>query len=106
EEINLTAEQVDSLGDLPKDLMRNIRAFKGRGCRNCNNTGKAGRNGIFEVMPITPAIESLILDKANDSEIRRVALEEGMYSLRMSAVEKMKAGEISIDEVFAVSFGS
>ncbi|MEA2031518.1 MAG: type IV-A pilus assembly ATPase PilB [candidate division Zixibacteria bacterium] len=106
EEINLTAEQVESLGELPKELKRNIRAFKGRGCRECNNTGKSGRTGIFEVMPITHAIENLIFERATDSEIRRVALEEGMYSLRMSAIEKMKAGIISIDEVFAVSFGA
>lgn len=105
EEVNLTAEQVEGLGNLPKELLRNIRAFKGRGCRECNNTGKSGRTGLFEVMPITPEIEKLILGKASDSDIRRVALEQGMYSLRMSAVEKMKAGIISIDEVFAVTTG-
>ena len=103
EEVNLTAEQVEGLGDMPKELMRNIRSFRGRGCRECNNTGKSGRTGIYEVMPVTPEIEKLILEKASDTEIRRVALEQGMYSLRMSAVEKMKAGIISIDEVFAVS---
>ena len=54
-------------------------------------------------MPITPAIERLILDRASDSEIRKQAVEEGMFSLRMSAVEKMKAGIISIDDVFAVT---
>ena len=88
---------------MPKELMRNIRSFRGRGCRECNNTGKSGRTGIYEVMPVTPEIEKLILEKASDTEIRRVALEQGMYSLRMSAIEKMKAGIISIDEVFAVS---
>ncbi|MFH2049821.1 MAG: type IV-A pilus assembly ATPase PilB [bacterium] len=103
EEVNLTAEQVEGLGDMPKELMRNIRSFRGRGCRECNNTGKSGRTGIYEVMPITIEIEKLILEKASDTEIRRVALEQGMYSLRMSAVEKMKAGIISIEEVFAVS---
>ncbi|MFQ6008975.1 MAG: type IV-A pilus assembly ATPase PilB [Candidatus Zixiibacteriota bacterium] len=103
EEVNLTQQQVESLG-VPKDLLRNIRAFRGVGCRECNNTGKTGRTGIFEVMPITPTIERLILDKATDTEIRKAAIEEGMYSLRMSAVEKMKQGLISIDEVFAVTF--
>ncbi|MBU8934182.1 MAG: type IV-A pilus assembly ATPase PilB [candidate division Zixibacteria bacterium] len=106
EEVNLTAEQVDSLGVLPKDLMCNIRAFRGKGCRACGETGKSGRTGIFEVMPITPAIEALILSKATDTEIRKTALEEGMYSLRMCAVEMMKAGIISLDEVLAVSFGA
>ncbi len=103
EEVNLTQQQVESLG-VSKDLLRNIRAFRGVGCRECNNTGKAGRTGVFEVMPITPTIERMILDKSTDTEIRKAAVEEGMFSLRMSAVEKMKQGLIGIDEVFAVTF--
>ncbi len=102
EEINLTPEQVESL-NVPKDLLRNIRAFEGRGCSKCNQTGRSGRTGIFEVMPISPRIEQLILEKAPDTQIEQAALEEGMYSLRMSAVEKMKNGLISIEEVFAVT---
>jgi type II secretory ATPase GspE/PulE/Tfp pilus assembly ATPase PilB-like protein len=54
-------------------------------------------------MPISPALERHILNKSSDTEIRKTALEEGMFSLRMCAVEKMKAGEVSIDEVFAVT---
>ena len=83
--------------------MKNIRAFKGKGCKECNNTGKSGRIGIYEVMPLTPAIESLILTQAPDNELRKVALEEGMFSLRMAAVDKMKKGIISIDELFATT---
>ena len=105
EEVNLTQEQVDSLM-ISKDLLRNIRAFKGRGCDDCNGTGKSGRTGIYEVMPISKEIEAAILARASDSEIRTLALDQGMSSLRMSAVEKMKAGLISIDEVFAVSSGA
>lgn len=102
EEINLTEEQVLGL-NVPKEILRNIRAFRGVGCNSCNNTGKAGRTGIFEVMPISSDIEQLILNKANDSEIREVAISQGMYSLRMSAVEKMKQGVVSLDEVFATT---
>lgn len=102
EEVNLTKEQVESLG-VPNDLLKGLRAFKGVGCADCNDSGQGGRIGIFEVMPVTQAIESLILNKAADTEIRKTALAEGMYSLRMSAVEKLKAGIVSIDEVFAVT---
>ncbi len=102
QEINLTQEQVDGLG-VNKELLRNIRAFEGRGCPDCNETGKAGRTGIYEVMPITPEIEQLILAKAADTEIRKVAMEQGMFSLRMCAVEKMKQGIVSIEEVFATT---
>ena len=102
EEVNLTPEQVESL-NVPKELLRNIRAFEGKGCRDCGDTGKSGRTGVFEVMPVTAAIEKLILNQAPDTEIEKTAIEEGMFSLRMSAVEKMKAGLITLDEVFAVS---
>ncbi|RME30142.1 MAG: type II secretion system protein GspE, partial [Candidatus Zixiibacteriota bacterium] len=102
EEINLTPEQVESLR-VPQELLRNIRAFRGKGCKECNNTGKAGRTGLFEVMPISRDIERAILEQAPDSELRKIAEAEGMYSLRMAAVEKMKQGIISLEEVFAVT---
>jgi type IV pilus assembly protein PilB len=102
EEINLTPKQVDHLA-VPEQSLRGLRAFKGKGCSECGESGKAGRTGIYEVMPISPAIESLILAQATDIEIRKVALEEGMYALRMCAVDKMKAGIIDIEEVFATT---
>jgi type IV pilus assembly protein PilB len=102
EEVNLTEEQVESL-HVPPDVLRNIRAYRGKGCSDCNGTGKSGRTGIYEVMPISSKIEQLILARATDVEIREAALAEGMYSLRMAAVEKMKNGLIDIDEVFATS---
>ncbi|MFQ5454211.1 MAG: GspE/PulE family protein, partial [Candidatus Zixiibacteriota bacterium] len=102
EEVNLSSEQVKSLC-VPKELLSNIRAFKGVGCAECNQSGMTGRTGIYEVMPITNEIESLILTRATDADIRKVALKEGMFSLRMCAVEKMKQGFVSIDEVFAVT---
>jgi type IV pilus assembly protein PilB len=105
EEINLTSEQVESL-DVPADLLRGIRAYRGRGCPDCNESGLSGRTGLFEVMPISPAIEKLILEQASDTEIRKTALGEGMFSLRMCAVEKMKAGIIGIDEVFSCTTGA
>jgi type IV pilus assembly protein PilB len=102
EEVNLTEEQVLGL-NVPKEILRNIRAFRGVGCNSCNNTGKAGRTGIFEVMPVTSDIEQHILNKSTDTEIRDTAISQGMYSLRMSAVEKMKQGIVSLDEVFATT---
>lgn len=102
EEVNLSAEQVESLKVSP-EVVRGIRAFRGRGCAECGNTGVAGRSGIFEVMPITAEIEQLILNSATDVEIRHAALEQGMFSLRMAAVEKMISGMVTIEEVFATT---
>ncbi len=99
-EVNLTKEQVEGLA-VPPEILRNIRAFKGMGCSECSNTGMAGRTAIFEVMPISSNIEKLILNKASDNQIQKAAIEEGMYSLRMSCIDKMKAGFVSIEEVYS-----
>ncbi|MEE8577387.1 MAG: hypothetical protein V3T31_09040, partial [candidate division Zixibacteria bacterium] len=88
---------------VPKDLLRGIRAFKGKGCGACGNTGKAGRIGIYEVLQVSSAIEKAILDQKPDAVLREIAMDEGMFSLRMAAVDKMKQGLVSMEEVFAVS---
>ncbi|MDF1546065.1 MAG: ATPase, T2SS/T4P/T4SS family, partial [bacterium] len=102
EEVNLSPQQVENLR-VDESLLKGIRAFKGKGCSDCNNTGKSGRTGIFEVMPITHSIEGLILQKASDVEIANMAVKEGMHSLRMCAVDKLKNGEVDIEEVIAVT---
>jgi type IV pilus assembly protein PilB len=102
EEIALTEEQILAFA-VPETIAKGLRAFKGRGCNECNNTGLSGRSGIYEVMPISPAIEQQILSRATDTEIRDQAIKEGMLTLRMAAVDKMKNGLITVEEVFAVT---
>ncbi len=103
EEIRLTEEQITAL-EVPEWFVKDdIRAFKGKGCNECNNTGLSGRSGIYEVMPISPAIEGLILRSASDVEIGEKAIEEGMLTLRMAAVDKMIKGTISYEEVLAIT---
>jgi len=102
EEVQLTEKQVLSL-NLPESMIKGIKAFRGVGCAECNQTGRAGRSGIYEVMPVSDEIEQLILKRATDTEIRDQAVKEGMTTLRMAAVEKMKNGIISFEEVMSVT---
>ncbi|PKK84849.1 MAG: type IV-A pilus assembly ATPase PilB [candidate division Zixibacteria bacterium HGW-Zixibacteria-1] len=102
EEYKLTDEQIEAL-HVPDELLKDIKAFRGKGCSECNGSGLSGRAGIFEVMPITREIERMILANAPESELRDQAIKEGMLTLRMAAVAKMKLGSISIEEVFAVT---
>ena len=76
-----------------------FKLCKGRGCGVCNGTGYKGRVGLYEVMEISEGIRDLIMVGATAVEIKRKALEEGMLTLRMSGLEKIKAGITTIEEV-------
>ena len=66
--------------------------YEGAGCQECNETGFRGRTAIGELLALTDSIRELILEKRPSSEIRRAAHEEGMVSLRESALEKVRQG--------------
>jgi type IV pilus assembly protein PilB len=72
---------------------------KGAGCGKCNNSGYKGRVGLYEVMDITDELRELVLVGASGLELRRKAIEEGMLTLRMSGLRKVKDGMTTIEEV-------
>ncbi len=77
----------------------------GRGCGACNDTGYKGRVGLFEVMPLSPALRSMILAGAAPHELGRQALEEGMLTLRQSGLRKVAAGVTTVEEVLRETSG-
>ncbi len=81
------------------DDVGTFKVFKGKGCGVCNGTGYKGRVGLYEVMETSEAIRDLILVGATAVELRRKALEEGMLTLRMSGLEKIRQGVTSLEEV-------
>ncbi|MFO7692058.1 MAG: type IV-A pilus assembly ATPase PilB [Vicinamibacterales bacterium] len=78
---------------------RAVVPMHGAGCEKCNNTGYKGRVGLYEVMEVTDSMKELILVGASGLELRRKALEEGMISLRMSGLQKIKDGVTTVEEV-------
>ncbi|MCJ7509150.1 MAG: Flp pilus assembly complex ATPase component TadA, partial [candidate division Zixibacteria bacterium] len=86
---------------MTEEEIRSTRFLKGKGCPECNNTGYSGRIGVFEVVPISPSIERMILEGASSVEVKDQAIAEGMLSLRKAAIEKMKAGVTTVQEVIA-----
>jgi len=68
-------------------------------CENCRMTGFHGRSGIFEVLPVTEAIQSMVVDRNSSSEIKQRAVADGMYTLRDDGWEKVLAGVTTIEEV-------
>ena len=73
--------------------------FQGRGCIECSNTGYRGRQGVYEVMPISPRLRELILDRASAGEIKKQAIHEGMLTLRRDGLQKLKRGLTSVEEI-------
>ena len=77
--------------------------YYGTGCDRCFQTGYRGRTGIYELMLINSEIQELIYRQASAGEIKKLALESGLKTLRMDGVEKVKAGETSIAEILRVT---
>jgi general secretion pathway protein E/type IV pilus assembly protein PilB len=73
--------------------------YRGRGCRNCLNTGFRGRRGVFEMMPLTEEIRALTMQRASTGLIRKVALEQGMNSLRKDGWRLVREGATTIEEI-------
>jgi len=78
------------------------RLFAASGCPACGMTGYAGRTGVFEVMPITSALRTLIADGRPSREIRDKAVAQGMLEFRQAALLKVAQGESSTEELFRV----
>ncbi|MDH4098977.1 MAG: ATPase, T2SS/T4P/T4SS family [Nitrospirota bacterium] len=97
-------EQVFVDAGLDYNNYRDHPFYEGKGCVECNWTGYKGRQAITEFLDLSDRIRELILDKRPSSEIRRIAVEEGMTSLRASAVRKVLAGITTIKEINRVTF--
>jgi len=77
--------------------------YKGKGCHACNFTGMKGRVAIYEVMPVSPELRSMILKGAATSELRAMAQSQGMKTLRQAGLQKVLEGVTTIEEVLRVT---
>ena len=82
-----------------------IRCFKGKGCQICNNSGYKGRIALYEIMPINDEVRELILEGASSNEIKKTMVKQGVKTLRMSGLTKVKEGITSLEEILRVTFG-
>ena len=96
-------EDLREIGIDPESLPGDQVFYKGEGCEVCKNTGYKGRIGIYEVMKVTPEIREALVEGASATEIREIALEQGMITLREAAVRKFLAGVTTREEVLRVT---
>jgi type IV pilus assembly protein PilB len=77
--------------------------YKGGGCSSCNDTGYKGRIALYEVMPVSRRIMNMVLERVTADEIRNIALEEGMATLREMGIRKAREGMTTLEEVMRVT---
>ena len=89
-------------GFKPEDLDGNWKPFRAVGCSMCNN-GYKGRVGIYQVMPITEAIQKIILNAGSSVDIAEQAQKEGVRDLRQSGLLKVRSGVTTLEELISVT---
>lgn len=96
--IDVPEQTLLNLG-VAKDEVKDYQLFKGQGCSSCNNTGVKGRIAIYELMTMSNKIKEVILNGGTAEQLRVLARQEGMKTLRRSALNKLKKGVTTIEEV-------
>ncbi|MBC7859808.1 MAG: type IV-A pilus assembly ATPase PilB [Burkholderiaceae bacterium] len=97
--VDISEELLLKAGFPAEDLDGSWKPYGPVGCERCNGGGYKGRVGIYQIMPITAAIEKLILANGNAMQIARQSESEGVRSLRQSGLRKVRQGLTSLEEV-------
>ncbi len=95
-------ESLLKAGFKPEELDGNWKLYRAVGCSACNN-GYKGRVGVYQVMPITEAIQRIILSEGTALDIAKQAEIEGVRDLRQSGLIKVRAGVTTLEEVILVT---
>jgi type IV pilus assembly protein PilB len=88
---------------LAEDAARNVVPVRGKGCRECSETGYKGRLAVYEVMELREELKEFVLNGASALELKREAIRLGMKTLRQSALSKLVEGITTLKEVLRVS---
>ena len=79
-----------------------LEFYHGKGCDECFHSGYSGRTGIFEIMKVDELLRELVVGKVSDAEIKEKAIQQGMNTLKMSGLKKIRRGETTIEETLRV----
>jgi general secretion pathway protein E len=102
EEYAPTLEEAVALG-MPLEQLQGRKVRRGTGCLHCRQTGYVGRDGVFQIMPMTEKLRGLIARQTSSMEIFEAARGEGMRTLHEAAVEKVLNGTTTVSEMVRVT---
>ena len=99
------AAMFEDLGIDPS-MFDGVPLFRGRGCERCKNSGYAGRMAIIEVMTISDQIRKLIISRSSTREMGKLAINQGMRTLRMVALDRARNGISTLEQVLVTTSAS
>jgi type IV pilus assembly protein PilB len=102
EPVNYPASMFRDLG-IPPNFFEGVVLHRGRGCDRCNNTGYAGRTAIVEALTITDEIRKVIIARGSSMEIGKIAVSQGMRTLRYVALDKVREGISTLEQTLVVT---
>jgi len=102
EPVTYPAKMFEDLGLDPASL-NGAQLYRGRGCERCKNSGYSGRMAVIEAMTISDPIRKLIISRANTRELGKVAVTEGMRTLRMVALDRAREGVSTLEQVMVMT---
>jgi type IV pilus assembly protein PilB len=89
--------------DIDPSTLNGAQLYRGRGCDRCKNSGYSGRLAIIEAMTVSDQIRKLIIARANSRELSKVAISQGMRTLRMVALDRAREGVSTLEQVMVMT---
>ena len=89
--------------NIDPSIFDGVTLYRGRGCERCKNSGYAGRLAIIEAMSITDEIRKLVIARANTREMGKIAIGQGMRTLRMVALDRVRDGISTLEQVLVLT---
>ena len=89
--------------NIDPSIFDGVTLYRGRGCDRCKNSGYAGRMAIIEAMTVTDEIRKLIIARANTRELGKIAIGQGMRTLRMIALDRAREGVSTLEQVLVLT---
>jgi type IV pilus assembly protein PilB len=103
-EITPDDELLARVGSKAQELVQTF--YKGKGCGACNQTGYRGRQGIFEILQVSPRIAQLVAQKVEPAALYKTALDEGMETMFYDGLKKVAAGVTTLEELIRVTYSA
>ena len=104
EAVTYPAEYLEATG-LTREELDGVTFYRGAGCETCGGSGYKGRQGLYEVMAMSPALRRMVLQGGSTADLQKQAIAEGMLTLRMDGMLKVRRGITTLEEVIKETAG-